>query len=124
MIKMRKELPKTYAPSEFEGRIYKEWMDAGLFKPTDDRTKPHFSIVIPPPNITGQLHIGHAIDNTLQDIIIRYKRMKGFRTLWLPGTDHASIATEAKIVEAMRKEGLTKDDIGREKFLENTAAGS
>ena len=115
---MRKELPKTYAPSEFEGRIYKEWMDAGLFKPTDDRTKPHFSIVIPPPNITGQLHIGHAIDNTLQDILIRYKRMKGFRTLWLPGTDHASIATEAKIVEAMRKEGLTKDDIGREKFLE------
>ncbi len=115
---MRKELPKTYAPSEFEGRIYEEWMKNNLFAPCDDKSKPHFSIVIPPPNITGQLHIGHAIDNTLQDILVRYKRMKGFRTLWLPGTDHASIATEAKIVEAMRKEGLTKEDIGREKFLE------
>ena len=115
---MRKELPKTYAPSEFEERIYAEWMKEGLFAPSGDKSKPHFSIVIPPPNITGQLHIGHAIDNTLQDILVRYKRMKGFRTLWLPGTDHASIATEAKIVEAMRKEGLTKEDIGRDKFLE------
>ncbi len=115
---MRKELPKTYSPSEFEGRIYNEWCDKKLFTPNIDHKKPHYSIVIPPPNITGQLHMGHALDNTLQDILIRYKRMKGFCTLWLPGTDHASIATEAKIVEAMRKEGLTKEDLGREKFLE------
>jgi len=115
---MRKELPKTYDPSDFEDRIYQSWNDRGAFTPVIDKNKPHYSIVIPPPNITGQLHMGHALDNTLQDILIRYKRMKGFSTLWLPGTDHASIATEAKIVEAMRKEGITKDDIGREGFLE------
>ena len=115
---MRKDLPKTYSPSEFEDRIYKEWCDNKLFTPTIDHTKQHYSIVIPPPNITGQLHMGHALDNTLQDILIRYKRMRGFCTLWVPGTDHASIATEAKIVEAMRKEGITKEDLGREKFLE------
>lgn len=115
---MRKELPKTYSPSEFEERIYNDWCEQKLFTPTIDHTKQHYSIVIPPPNITGQLHMGHALDNTLQDILIRYKRMKGFCTLWLPGTDHASIATEAKIVEAMRKEGLTKEDLGRDKFLE------
>ena len=115
---MRKELPKTYSPSEFEDRVYKEWCDNKLFTPTIDHKKQHYSIVIPPPNITGQLHMGHALDNTLQDILIRYKRMRGFCTLWVPGTDHASIATEAKIVEAMRKEGLTKEDLGREKFLE------
>ena len=112
-----KELNKTYAPSEFEERIYKDWCDKGYFTPKMDKSKPHYTIVIPPPNITGQLHMGHALDNTLQDILIRYKRMSGFTTLWLPGTDHASIATEAKIVEAMRKEGVTKDDIGREGFL-------
>ena len=115
---MRKELPKTYSPSEFEDRIYKEWCDNKLFTPTIDHKKQHYSIVISPPNITGQLHMGHALDNTLQDILIRYKRMRGFCTLWVPGTDHASIATEAKIVEAMRKEGLTKEDLGRDKFLE------
>ena len=115
---MRKELPKTYSPAEFEERIYNEWCNAGLFTPTIDHSKEHYSIVIPPPNITGQLHMGHALDNTLQDILIRYKRMRGFCTLWVPGTDHASIATEAKIVEAMRKEGLTKEDLGRDKFLE------
>ena len=114
---MKRELPKTYDPSDFEGRIYQSWCDEGLFTPKVDHTKPHYSIVIPPPNITGQLHMGHALDNTLQDILIRYKRMKGFSTLWLPGTDHASIATEAKIVEAMRKEGLTKEDLGRDGFL-------
>ncbi|MBQ7923610.1 MAG: valine--tRNA ligase [Clostridia bacterium] len=114
---MRKELPKTYNPADFEDRIYGEWCEKGLFTPTIDHSKPHYSIVIPPPNITGQLHMGHALDNTLQDILIRYKRMKGFSTLWLPGTDHASIATEAKIVEAMRKEGLTKEDLGRDGFL-------
>ena len=119
---MKKELPKTYDPSDFEGRIYQSWCDEGLFTPQIDKSKPHYSIVIPPPNITGQLHMGHALDNTLQDILIRYKRMKGFSTLWLPGTDHASIATEAKIVEAMRKEGLTKEDLGRDGFLERAWA--
>ena len=112
------ELPKTYAPGEFEERIYKNWCDKGYFTPVIDKTKPSYTIVIPPPNITGQLHMGHALDNTLQDILIRYKRMSGFCTLWLPGTDHASIATEAKIVEAMRKEGVTKEDLGRDGFLE------
>ncbi|MBE6587476.1 MAG: valine--tRNA ligase, partial [Ruminococcaceae bacterium] len=115
---MKKELTKTYDPASFEDRIYASWCEAGHFTPVIDKSKPHYSIVIPPPNITGQLHMGHALDNTLQDILIRYKRMSGFSTLWLPGTDHASIATEAKIVEAMRKEGITKDDIGRDGFLE------
>ena len=112
------ELPKTYSPSDFEDRIYRNWCEKGYFTPDRRNPNPSYSIVIPPPNITGQLHMGHALDNTLQDILIRYKRMQGYCTLWLPGTDHASIATEAKIVEAMRKEGLTKDDLGREKFLE------
>ena len=116
------ELPKTYAPSEFEERIYKNWCDKKYFTPVVDKTKPAYSIVIPPPNITGQLHMGHALDNTLQDILIRYKRMSGYSTLWLPGTDHASIATEAKIVEAMRKEGITKEDLGRDGFLERAWA--
>ncbi|MBE6561676.1 MAG: valine--tRNA ligase [Ruminococcaceae bacterium] len=119
---MRKELPKTYDPASFEKRIYQAWCKDGCFTPVIDKSKPHYSIVMPPPNITGQLHMGHALDNTLQDILTRYKRMSGFCTLWLPGTDHASIATEAKIVEAMRKEGLTKDDLGRDKFLERAWA--
>ena len=119
---MRKELPKTYSPSEFEGRIYADWCEQKLFTPTIDHSKEHYSIVIPPPNITGQLHMGHALDNTLQDILIRYKRMRGYCTLWVPGTDHASIATEAKIVEAMRKEGLTKEDLGRDGFLKRAWA--
>ncbi len=114
------ELPKTYAPGEFEERIYRNWCEKGYFTPTINKSKKPFTIVMPPPNITGQLHMGHALDNTLQDILIRYKRMSGFCALWLPGTDHASIATEAKVVEAMRKEGLTKDDVGREGFLERT----
>ena len=117
-----KELPKTYDPSSFEDRLYKTWSERGYFKPSDDRNAPTYSIVIPPPNITGQLHMGHALDNTLQDVLVRYKRMKGFSTLWVPGTDHASIATEAKIVEAMRREGITKDDIGRDGFLERAGA--
>ena len=116
------ELPKTYAPGEFEDKIYATWCEKGYFTPTIDKTKPSYTIVIPPPNITGQLHMGHALDNTLQDILIRYKRMAGFCTLWLPGTDHASIATEAKIVEAMRKEGITKEDLGRDGFLERAWA--
>ncbi|MBR2446710.1 MAG: valine--tRNA ligase [Clostridia bacterium] len=116
------ELPKTYSPGDFEDKIYANWCEKGYFTPTIDHNKPSFTIVIPPPNITGQLHMGHALDNTLQDILIRYKRMAGFCTLWLPGTDHASIATEAKIVEAMRKEGITKEDLGRDGFLERAWA--
>ncbi|MBO5758111.1 MAG: class I tRNA ligase family protein, partial [Clostridia bacterium] len=116
------ELPKTYSPGDFEDKIYAEWCQKGYFTPTIDHSKPSFTIVIPPPNITGQLHMGHALDNTLQDILIRYKRMAGFCTLWLPGTDHASIATEAKIVEAMRKEGITKEQLGRDGFLERAWA--
>ena len=115
---MSKELEKQYNPSAFEDRIYKFWTDNGYFHADVKSKKTPYTIVIPPPNITGQLHMGHALDNTLQDILIRYHRMNGYNTLWLPGTDHASIATEAKIVEAMRKEGITKEDIGREKFLE------
>ncbi len=119
---MKHELEKTYSPSSFEERIYSEWCKKNYFTPEIDKNKPSYSIVIPPPNITGQLHMGHALDNTLQDILIRYKRMSGYSTLWLPGTDHASIATEAKIVEAMKKEGLTKDDLGRDGFLERAWA--
>ena len=111
-------ISKTFDPNEAEPRLYNEWSSKGYFKPDPDTSKDAFSIVMPPPNITGQLHMGHALDNTLQDILVRYKRMKGFSTLWVPGTDHASIATEAKIVEQMRKEGIFKEDIGREKFLE------
>ena len=115
---MSKELAKQYDPKEVEDRIYKMWLDGNYFHAKREEGKETYTIVIPPPNITGQLHMGHALDNTLQDILIRFKRMQGFDTLWVPGTDHASIATEAKIVEAMRKEGITKDDIGREGFLE------
>ncbi len=115
---MRKELAKTYNPNEVEDRIYKLWVDGNYFHAEVDENKKPFTIVIPPPNITGQLHMGHALDETLQDILIRFKRMQGYSALWLPGTDHASIATEAKIVEAMRAEGVTKEDLGREGFLE------
>ena len=114
---MAKELEKTYNPSEIEGRLYQKWLDKKYFHAEVNRDKKPFTIVMPPPNITGQLHMGHALDNTLQDILIRFKRMQGYEALWVPGTDHASIATEAKIVEAMRKEGVTKEDIGREGFL-------
>lgn len=115
---MNKELEKQYNPPSFEDRTYKFWLDGKYFHADVKSDKKPYTIVIPPPNITGQLHMGHALDNTLQDILIRYHRMNGYDTLWLPGTDHASIATEAKIVEAMRKEGITKDDLGREGFLE------
>ena len=119
---MKQELAKSYQPKDFEDRIYKMWNDSGSFTPHVDSEKQPYTIVIPPPNITGQLHMGHALDETLQDILIRWKRMSGYSTLWLPGTDHASIATEAKIVEAMRKEGIKKEDIGREAFLERAWA--
>ena len=105
---MSKELAKAYEPQEVEGRIYDFWMQGGYFHAEVDPEKKPYTIVIPPPNITGQLHMGHAWDETLQDILIRWKRMQGYSALWLPGTDHASIATEAKIVEAMREEGVPR----------------
>ena len=114
---MAKELEKNYNPSEIEGRLYRKWLDNKYFHAQVNKDKKPFTIVMPPPNITGQLHMGHALDNTLQDILIRFKRMQGYEALWVPGTDHASIATEAKIVEAMRKEGITKEEIGRDEFL-------
>ncbi|CDA73812.1 valine--tRNA ligase [Ruminococcus sp. CAG:579] len=119
---MKRELDKLYSPSDFEDRIYKMWVDENCFHAVRDPEKTPYTIVIPPPNITGQLHMGHALDNTLQDILIRWKRMSGYCALWVPGTDHASIATEAKIVEAMRKEGVTKDDLGRDGFLKRAWA--
>ncbi|MCI9039431.1 MAG: valine--tRNA ligase [Clostridia bacterium] len=114
----RKPLEGKFEPKSFEEEIYQEWNEKGYFKPSDDKSKEPYTIIIPPPNITGKLHMGHALDETLQDILIRYKRMKGYNTLWIPGTDHASIATEAKIVENLKKEGITKEDLGREGFLE------
>lgn len=116
-------LPKNYNPREFERKIYKEWEEGGYFKYKIDPSKDPYCIVLPPPNITGQLHMGHALDHTLQDILIRWKRMQGYNTLWQPGTDHASIATEVKVVERLReKEGLTKEEIGREEFLKRAWA--
>ena len=112
-----KDIAKTYNPAEVEDRIYDFWVKGNYFHAEVDQNKKPYTIVIPPPNITGQLHMGHALDNTLQDILIRFRRMQGYSALWMPGTDHASIATEAKIVEAMKAEGLTKEDIGREEFL-------
>jgi len=112
-----REIAKTYDPKQVEEKLYKKWMEKDYFHAVADHNKEPFTIVIPPPNITGQLHMGHALDNTMQDILIRMKRMQGFCTLWLPGTDHASIATEAKIVEKMAQEGITKEDLGREGFL-------
>ena len=115
----KKTLNKTYNPADVEDRLYKTWVDNGYFTPEIDKNKKPFTIVIPPPNVTGQLHMGHALDETLQDILIRYKRMAGFATLWVPGTDHAGIATQIKVEEFLRKEeGLTRYDLGREKFTE------
>ena len=120
---MRKELAKNYNPAEFEDRIYGDWCEKGYFKPDEDDKKPAFSIVIPPPNVTGQLHMGHALDETLQDILVRTKRMQGYSTLWVPGTDHAGIATQIKVEERLRvDEGLSRYDLGREKFLERVWA--
>ncbi len=112
------EMEKTYNPQEFETRLYDNWVKNGYFSAKVDKNKEPFTIVIPPPNITGQLHMGHALNNAIQDTIVRFKRMQGYSTLWLPGTDHASIATEVKIVEKMKSEGLTKNDVGRDGFLE------
>ena len=115
---MKKELEKTYNPGEIEDRLYQKWLDNKYFHAEVDETKKPYTIVIPPPNITGKLHMGHALDETLQDILIRFKKMQGYNTLWQPGTDHASIATEVKIIDALKKEGIEKEDLGREKFLE------
>ena len=115
---MSKELAKTYDPKGIEDRLYQKWMDKKYFHAEVDYSKKPFTIVIPPPNITGQLHMGHALDNTMQDILIRFKRMQGYNALWQPGTDHASIATEVKIIEKLKEQGIDKHDLGREKFLE------
>jgi len=114
---MKNELPKSYDPKIVEDKIYKFWMDGKFFETKVDKSKKPYSIVMPPPNVTGKLHMGHALDETLQDILIRFKRMQGYNTLWVPGVDHASIATEAKVVNQLREEGLTKESLGREKFL-------
>lgn len=115
---MSKELAKTYDPKGIEDRLYKKWEDNGYFHAQADRSKKPFTIVMPPPNITGQLHMGHALDNTMQDILIRYKRMQGYQALWQPGTDHASIATEVKVIESLKAQGIEKEELGREGFLE------
>ncbi len=115
---MKQELEKTYHPKEIEERLYQKWLEKRYFHAEPDPDKKPFTIVMPPPNITGQLHMGHALDNTMQDILTRFKRMQGYNALWQPGTDHASIATEAKIVEKLKEEGTSKEELGREKFLE------
>lgn len=115
---MAKELAKTYNPSGLEERLYKKWEDNGYFHAEVDRSKKPFTIVMPPPNITGQLHMGHALDNTMQDILIRYKKMQGYNTLWQPGTDHASISTEVRVSQSLKEQGIEKNDLGREGFLE------
>lgn len=115
---MAKELAKTYNPAGLEERLYKKWEDNGYFHAKPDRSKKPFTIVMPPPNITGQLHMGHALDNTMQDILIRYKKMQGYETLWQPGTDHAAIATEVRVIQSLKEQGIDKNDLGREGFLE------
>ncbi|MEG2719669.1 MAG: class I tRNA ligase family protein, partial [Clostridia bacterium] len=115
---MSKELPKAYEPQEVEARIYKAWEENGCFEGHRDPEKKPFTIVMPPPNVTGQLHMGHAMDCTLQDILTRWKRMQGYAALWVPGADHAGIATQIKVEEALRNEGITRYDLGREKFLD------
>lgn len=112
-----KELAKTYSPTDMEERIYKKWLDGEYFKTTIDKSKKPFTVIMPPPNVTGQLHMGHALDNTMQDILIRYKRMKGYNVLWQPGLDHAAIATEVKVTEVLKSEGIDKKTLGREGFL-------
>ncbi len=116
---MSKELAKTYDPKGLEDRLYEKWMNKGYFHAEVDRSKKPFTIVMPPPNVTGQLHMGHALDNTMQDILIRYKRMQGYNALWQPGTDHAAIATEVKVIEKLKEQGIDKDEIGREEFLKH-----
>ena len=113
-----KELEKNYNPSEIEDKLYDKWLTKKYFHAEPNPDKKPFTIVMPPPNITGQLHMGHALDNTMQDILIRYKRMQGYEALWQPGTDHAAIATEVKVIESLKKQGIEKADLGRDGFLE------
>ena len=115
---MSRELAKTYDPKGIEERIYESWLAGGYFHAKVDPDKKPFSIVMPPPNVTGQLHMGHALDNTMQDILIRFKRMQGYEALWQPGTDHAAIATEVKVIDKLKSQGIDKQDLGRDKFLE------
>ena len=119
---MSKELAKTYDPKGLEERLYQKWMDNGYFHAKVNPDKKPFTIVMPPPNVTGQLHMGHALDETMQDILIRFKRMQGYEALWQPGTDHAAIATEVKVIDKLKKEGIDKHDIGREEFLKHAWA--
>ena len=119
---MSKELAKTYDPKGIEERLYTKWMDNGYFHAKVNPDKKPFTIVMPPPNVTGQLHMGHALDETMQDILIRFKRMQGYEALWQPGTDHAAIATEVKVIDKLKKEGIDKHDIGREEFLKHAWA--
>ena len=119
---MSKELAKTYDPKGLEERLYKKWMDNGYFHAKVNPDKKPFTIVMPPPNVTGQLHMGHALDETMQDILIRFKRMQGYEALWQPGTDHAAIATEVKVIDKLKKEGIDKHEIGREEFLKHAWA--
>ena len=120
---MNRELTKTYDPKGIEDRIYQKWMDKKYFHAEVDHSKTPFTIVIPPPNITGQLHMGHALDNTMQDILIRFKRMQGYNALWQPGTDHASIATEVKIIEKLKEEGISKKTLDGRVFLSVPGTG-
>src|SRR5438045_1186541 len=115
---MTEELPKAYDPKPVEEKWYEEWIQKGYFHAEATSAKPSFSIVIPPPNVTGSLHMGHALNNTLQDILVRYKRMNGFNVLWVPGTDHAGIATQNVVERELKKEGKKRQDLGREKFIE------
>ena len=112
------DIPKVYSPAEVESRLYREWEERGYFRADPDPARRPFTIVIPPPNVTGALHIGHALDDTLQDVIIRFKRMQGYGALWLPGTDHAGIATQNVVERELRTQGLSRHDLGREKFVE------
>ena len=114
---MSKELAKTYDPKGIEDRLYQKWLDNKYIHAEVDRSKKPFTIVMPPPNVTGQLHMGHALDNTMQDILIRYKRMQGYEALWQPGTDHAAIATEVRVIAKLKEQGIEKEYIGREEFL-------
>ena len=124
MAEQKELMAKTYDPKRIEDRLYSKWVEKKYFHAEVDETKKPFTIVIPPPNITGQLHMGHALDNTMQDILIRFKRMQGFNALWQPGTDHASIATEAKIVETLKKEGTSKEELGIiQKTISNKVCG-
>ena len=115
---MLENLSKTYNPKDFEDRLYKYWNESGYFKAHIDKDKTPYTIMMPPPNITGSLHMGHALGSTIQDILIRWKRMEGYSALWLPGTDHASISTEARVVNKIKSEGKSKESLGREGFLE------